>query len=147
MPHKPTYGLKGLTRDDDDKRSSHGWQARINYKGKIKESKFFADNKYGGKDKSYEAAKEWLIARRIKYAKLLPLRYFRKQEKKVNSNSKVLGVTRIKSGEDERYQASWYTREGKKVQRSFSVKKYGEQEAFNLAWAARVSAEKKFYGR
>lgn len=147
MPRKPKYKLKGLTRIDSDANSTHGWYVRINYKDEIKETKFFTDNKYGGKDEAFAAAKEWLSTLRLKYAKVLPLKFFRVHKKTVRSNSTVMGVTRIKSGEDERYQASWYTKEGKKVQRSFSVRKYGEKEAFHLAWAARVDAEKKIYGR
>lgn len=48
---------KSVTRND--KRYTHGWQVRVQWKGKRLPSKFFSDRVYGGQAASLQAAIEY----------------------------------------------------------------------------------------
>jgi hypothetical protein len=49
--------MKGISRIDTEEKSTHGWFVRI-YRRKVI-SKFFSDNKHGGKDAALQAARQW----------------------------------------------------------------------------------------
>ncbi len=68
--------------------------------------------------------------------------------KKIQSNNKsgIAGVRRGKTAWSEVWSATW-TENGKQFHRSFSVEKFGEEEAFKLAFQARAEAEKRIYGQ
>ena len=68
--------------------------------------------------------------------------------KKMQSNNKsgISGVRRGKTVWSDVWSATW-TENGKQFHRSFSVEKFGEEEAFKLACRARAEAEKRIYGQ
>ena len=68
-----------------------------------------------------------------------------KNKRKSTSNSTgANGVSQeYKNGKTIRYRAEWYTLEKKKKSKSFSINKYGKEEAFRLACEARENAIKE----
>ena len=68
--------------------------------------------------------------------------------KRMQSNNKsgIVGVRRGKTKWSETWSATW-TENGKQFHRSFSIDKFGEEEAFKLARQARADAEKRIYGQ
>ncbi|MBA4123617.1 MAG: AP2 domain-containing protein [Acidobacteria bacterium] len=68
--------------------------------------------------------------------------------KKMQSNNKsgITGVRRGKTAWSEVWSATW-VENGKQFHRSFSIEKFGEEEAFRLACRARADAEKRIYGQ
>lgn len=98
-------------------------------------TKHFADGAHGGQNKAYRAAskhrerliKEHLGLTRAEYASIL----------RRNNTSGVPGVCKYQSGH---WVAFWPTAPGKTQRVKFSVAKYGEKKAFELAAAARRRA-------
>ncbi len=68
--------------------------------------------------------------------------------KRMQSNNKsgIVGVRRGKTAWSEIWSATW-TENGTQFHRSFSIDKFGEDEAFRLACQARAEAEKRIYGQ
>lgn len=68
--------------------------------------------------------------------------------RKIHSNSKsgISGVRRGKTVWSAVWSATW-SENGKQFHRSFSVEKFGEDEAFRLACQVRAEFEKRFYGQ
>ena len=68
--------------------------------------------------------------------------------KRIQSNNKsgIVGVRRGKTAWSETWSATW-TENGRQFHRSFSIDKFGEDEAFKLACQARRDAEKRIYGQ
>ncbi len=68
--------------------------------------------------------------------------------KKMQSNNKsgIVGVRRGKTKWNDVWSATW-TENGKQFHRSFSIEKFGEEEAFKLACKTRAEAEKRIYGQ
>lgn len=128
--------IKGISRIDAE--STHGWFVR-GYKNKKTYSKFFGDRKHGGK----EAALAEAIKHRDELLNELegipdnprPRRIVSKDSRNVTG---VLGVCRIvkksPSGTvNECYSVTWRPEPGVQKCASFSIRKYGEEEAFRLA--------------
>lgn len=63
-----------------------------------------------------------------------------------NNTSGIIGVRRGKTAWSATWSATW-TENGKQFHRSFSIDKFGEEEAFRLARLARRDAEKRIYGQ
>lgn len=63
-----------------------------------------------------------------------------------NNKSGIVGVRRGKTAWSATWSATW-TENGKQFHRSFSIDKFGEEEAFRLARQARAEAEKRIYGQ
>ncbi len=120
-----------------------GWEVRIQRRGR-KHEKFFADRQYGGRRAALQAAK---LFRDELEASLRPYSV-KELAKKPSARNKsgVVGVRRtLQVEETEEYiytyafwVAQWTDGKGKRKTRSFSIDKYGEEEAFQKAIQART---------
>ena len=127
---------KGISRIETS--STLGWYVRV-YRNKKTYSKFFSDTKYGGKDKALGMAlfeKEELSKMISKIPKKPTKRRVVTKDKR--NTTGVLGVSRTSkkasNGKSyDCYTVSW--RPEPKVQKStsFSIKKYGEEKALEMA--------------
>lgn len=127
---------KGISRIETS--STLGWYVRV-YRNKRTYSKFFRDTKFGGKDKALEMAlfeKEELSKMISKIPKKPTKRRVVTKDKR--NTTGVLGVSRTSkkasNGKSyDCYTVSW--RPEPKVQKStsFSIKKYGEEKALEMA--------------
>jgi hypothetical protein len=128
--------LKGISRIETS--STLGWYVRV-YRNKKTYSKYFSDTKFGGKDKALETAifqKEELSRMISKIPKKPTKRRVVTKDKR--NITGVLGVSRTSkkasNGKSyDCYTVSW--RPEPKVQKStsFSIKKYGEEKALEMA--------------
>jgi hypothetical protein len=103
--------------------------------------KSFPDFSCGGKREALRKAKAW----RDEKMKLFPNTPIRIVHEKISprNTTGVIGVQLCERyGPDGSpqffYTASWYEEKYKRINKSFSVGKYGEDEAFNLACDARA---------
>ena len=138
---------KGISRIETS--STLGWYVRV-YRNKKTYSKFFSDTKYGGKDKALEMAlfeKEELSKMISKIPKKPTKRRVVTKDKR--NTTGVLGVSRTtKKASNGRsydcYTVSW--RPEPKVQKStsFSIKKYGEEKALEMAIQLRRKKSTKY---
>ena len=123
---------------------THGWQVRLRRQGKLF-SKFFSDRKHGGEEEALTIARAY----RNELIKSLPEPVRAGAEGKMTRRnvSGVVGVSRIviKSGlrRYEFWQATWSCDSGIRKRMKFSVRRYGEDRAFELACVARKNGERK----
>lgn len=121
-------------RTDSDRNGTHGWTVFVQRRRRVF-TKHFADGMHGGQKKAYRAAskhrehllKEHSGLTRAEYASIL----------RRNNTSGVPGVCKYQSGH---WVAFWPTAPGKSRRMKFSIAKYGEKKAFELAIAARRRA-------
>lgn len=144
---------KYITRIDAN--NTHGYQVRICYQSSnITHSKMFSDNPYGGKRKALKAAIQFRdqIAKDLDIEHLLSIPHASRKQiprrsYKTNSSG-IIGVNFIRDYKDnyENYYYAVKYQENKK-QRSicFSIKRYGEKEAFKLACKIRYEHAGKLY--
>lgn len=140
--------MKGISRIDA--KGTHGWYVRIYKNGKTY-SKLYSDNKYGGKDRALNFAKK---ARQIALETLKSIpddnnRRLVSHDKR--NKSGIIGVsktTKINASgvKSEYFQVTWSPEKGKIRNRQWSVKKYGEEEAFRRAKEFRESVMNEIYG-
>lgn len=138
---------KGISRIETS--STLGWYVRV-YRNKRTYSKFFSDTKFGGKDKALEMAlfeKEELSKMISKIPKKPTKRRVVTKDKR--NTTGVLGVSRTSkkasNGKSyDCYTVSW--RPEPKVQKStsFSIKKYGEEKALEMAIQLRRKKSTKY---
>ncbi len=126
---------KGISRIDQDSKRTHGWYVRIRFEGEMK-SKFFSDKKCGGREKSLKSALAW---RNNTEKKLGKIRTDKHVYTVAGTSSGVVGV---KLNEQyNRYEACWVEANGKQTRASFSISKYGKEEAFLKACTLRHEKE------
>ena len=132
-----------ISRIDLPEIRSHGWQVRLSRRGR-KFSRFFSDRKYGGREVALGIAREFrdeLVAR-------LPDRERSGAAGKLTRRniSGVVGVSRIivrtAMARYEFWQATWSPNPGVRRRVKFSIRRYGEKRAFELACAVRREAER-----
>lgn len=143
--------MRNITRIDQPPKSNrkqgqHGWWVRFRHKVNPFQH-FFNDHEYGGKDNGLAMAIRVRDALKSQYLNDHRTAYVISGEKSSTrrSASGILGVSRTSYIETrnakeylvENWQATWPTENGKSANRSFSVKKYGEEGAFKLALKAR----------
>ncbi|MGB3545295.1 hypothetical protein [Rubrivirga sp.] len=140
---------KGVIRIDSD--STHGWQVRVYRDGKTY-SRLFSDRKCGGRDKSFEAAREY---REKLLEEVAELPAAPKRRRLVTSNrgntSGVVGISRTfkrdrRGVRHEVYAVSWNPEPGLARGTSFSIKRYGEDTAFRMACQLRWEKMKEIHG-
>jgi len=127
---------------------------RVNYpshKG-IRVYMKFKDTEYqkvfslgGGERKALAAARRWR-KERLREIQNSPAAENPLKKLMKNNTSGIAGVRRGKTAWSEVWSATW-NENGKQFHRSFSVEKFGEEEAFRLACRARAEAEKRIYGQ
>ena len=142
----------GISRVDNDASRTHGWLVTIQRRGVI-HRKHFSDGVHGGRKKAFSAARDYRDEVVAKYPPLSMQEYSSIVKK--NNRSGVVGVCRYCASEtrdlpEERQRwfwvASWPLPNGKRKRVKFSVKKYGEEGAFERALAARNEAIGKLDG-
>jgi hypothetical protein len=117
------------------------WWVRIESKRKVVVSKVFTDSVYGGEALSLKAAMLYRDAQAKKLGlSLTGIQNHHKLDKR--SKSGVVGVTlttTTKQGQAKPYLIYfWRARLGTKLNRAFSVKKYGYEQAYILAVKERL---------
>jgi hypothetical protein len=134
MPAR-TYAIARIDLPDA---GTHGWQVRLQRRG-VKYAKYFADRVHGGEDESFEAARCWRdrLLRQMERRETVRI-----CSRSVRNSSGVVGVSKVtvmaaNGLEYQFWQATWSPERGKRRCVKFSVKRYGEERAFELAVRAR----------
>ncbi|MDF1860713.1 MAG: AP2 domain-containing protein [Verrucomicrobiales bacterium] len=139
---RPNYGI---TRIDQPEKKNHGYYVRITHKGKGHQ-KYFPDKASGGKSKALKAAKEHrdkLLSKMPKYKQEAAAK-----KKRRIKQSGVTGVTHVVSnspkGKTYQYwQAAWVDGGGKRKTAKFSISRYGNDKALDMAKKARRAGLRK----
>lgn len=133
---RPTYGI---SRIDQPEKKNHGYYVRITHRGKTQQ-KYFPDKALGGKSKSLRAAKEFRdkVVSKLPKAKQLAASAKRRRVKK----SGMVGVTHVVSKTSgsttyEYWQAAWVDSTGRRRTAKFSIARYGNDKALEMAKKAR----------
>jgi hypothetical protein len=136
---RPNYGI---SRIDQPEKKNHGYYVRVTHRGKTQQ-KYFPDKALGGKTKSLAAAKEFRdkIVSKLPKAKQNAAAAKKRRVKK----SGVVGVTHVVSkalGNTvyEYWQAAWIDSESRRRTAKFSITKYGNDAALEMAKKARRKA-------
>ncbi len=148
MSGKRKGDMKGISRIDS--KGTHGWYVRVYKNGKTY-SKLYSDNKYGGRDRALKIARK---ARKVavQAMKSVPTKRVRRLVTSDRRNkSGVIGVNRTtkknRSGTiSEYYQVTWSPRAGRTKNKQWSIRKYGEKKAFELACTFRHSVMREIHG-
>ncbi len=140
MPQQPpNYAIARIDLPDQ---RTHGWQVRLQRRG-IKYAKFFSDSSFEGRpEKSLCAARDW---RDELLSQLENMDQTRICQRSNRNSSGVVGVSRVSvvSSNGSTYhfwQATWSPKTGKRKCLKFSIKRYGDSQAFELAVQARIEA-------
>jgi len=130
----PNYAI---TRIDLPGAGTHGFQVRLQRRG-VKYGKFFADRVHGHPQLALHAARQWRDA-------LLESITHRARvcERSPRNSSGVVGVSKITviaaNGNSYHFwQATWSPAPGQRRCVKFSIKRYGNHRAFQLAVEART---------
>ena len=131
----PNYAI---TRIDLPGSGTYGFQVRLQRRG-IKYGKFFADRVHGQAEQALISAREW----RNELLKQIADRA-RVCERSPRNNSGVVGVSKItvlaSNGNSYHFwQATWSPAPGQRRCVKFSIRRYGDREAFQLAVEARTT--------
>lgn len=123
----------GITRIPRDAKKSPVYAVSISRQS-IQVSRYFAVSRYGGEEAAFKAAQEW----RDRVLALLPPMTFRQLCARVrrNNTSGIPGIYRVVEPSYVCWKAMVEVA-GKRQIRAFSVKKYGEEEARQMAIEAR----------
>lgn len=144
--------MYGISRIDDTLRNSHAWRVSLTRRGQ-KLVKNFTDKKYGGKGKALNAAKAYRDELLIKYPPLSRKEFA--NAKRRHNTSGITGVYtyaksyQLRDGtlkESWYWEANWPTDRGVSEHESFSVNKYGETVARQMAIRARERGLQKLGG-
>ena len=142
----------GISRVDNERNRTHGWLVTVQRRGVI-HRRHFSDGICGGRDGALCAARsfrEEIIARFPPFS----LREYSSIVKRSN-RSGVVGLCRYCATETQDlpeeqqrwfWVASWPTPEGNRKRIKFSVRKYGEEQAFKMALMARRDALRTMEG-
>ena len=137
-----THGsFYGIIRLDQPSTGTYGWQVRLQ-RGGVRHARYFSDRASGDARKSLMAAVAW---RDELLASLADSMQARVCASSARNSSGVIGVSRviIRSGDGVEYvfwQASWTPVKGRRQSIRFSVRRHGDEKAFQLAVAARRQA-------
>lgn len=143
----PPLGNRYITRMDYT--NVKGWNVRIYINSKPVEQRLFSDGVYGSKIKARDAAR----AHRDALVKKYNINTDKKRgegyhESDARNKTGVVGVSLQKTERDTGFlQYGWsarYMQKGKQRNRTFSIQRYGYEEAFRLAVKCRFeSTERK----
>ena len=132
-----------IARIDIAVQRTHGWQVRLQRRG-VKYAKFFSDSSYGNADAAYAIARQWRDQLLQKLESQVQ-NQARICTRSARNSSGVVGVSKISVRASngviyQFWQATWSPEAGKRCCVKFSVKRYGDHEAFELAVQARTEA-------
>ncbi len=134
-----------------DSGSNHGWFVR-GYKNGKTYRKLFSDRKSGGKSKAQNLARQYRDELRERLAEIPNKPRGRRIVYRDSRNATgVIGVCRTAKRSTngkvyECYSVSWRPEEGVQKATSFSIRKYGEKRAFQLAVAHRRKMLHEIHG-
>ena len=141
MAPRPNYGI---SRIEQEEKKNFGWNVRVTYEGKTTH-KYFPDKSCGGKNKALKLAREFRdsVVKKLPKAKQEAASRAQRKVKK----SGVTAVTHVVSiavgGKSYEYwQAAWEDKDGGRRTAKFSISRYGNKEALELAVQARKDALK-----
>ena len=131
---------RNITRIDTH--STHGYQLRFQRRGNVVD-KFYSDGSHGGKTKALAAARKHRDELEKKHKP-----YSRKEIAKIRSEKNTSGVVGVRLAEEKSvsgeweytyyfWVAQWSPKPGVRKTKRFSVSKYGDEEAYKMAVAAR----------
>ncbi len=134
-----------IHRVDHDASYTHGWRVTIQRKTLIYREEF-SDGRYGGCQQALEAAEAYRDAMLQAHPPLSKPEYCAILKR--NNKSGVSGLTRVDRWELRRgrrvrrlcWEVQWPIENGRSRHRKFSILKYGEEGAYQLALAARETA-------
>ena len=140
IDNSPNYAIARIDLPDQ---RTHGWQVRLQRRG-VKYAKFFSDSSYGSIQGSLVVARLWrdqLVSELEDQAQ----NQARICTRSTRNSSGVVGVSKITvtaaNGNTYHFwQATWSPQPGKRCCVKFSIKRYGDSEAFELAVQARTEA-------
>ena len=132
-----TYAIARIDLPDA---STHGWQVRLQRRGR-KYAKYFGDRPCGGTKAAYRKAVAWrdAVLEKLDSCEKSAARICQRSSR---NSSGVVGVSRIavSSANGETYffwQATWSPEPGARRCVKFSVKRHGDRVAFRMAVDAR----------
>lgn len=133
---RPNYGI---TRIDQPEKKNHGFYVRITHRGKGFQ-KYFPDKSLGGKPKALKAAKAYrdaLLEKMPRYKQ----ESASKKKRKIKQSG-IVGITHVVSKSPkgtvyEYWQAAWVDGDGSRRTAKFSIARYGDDKAMDLAKKAR----------
>ena len=139
---KKMKSRKNITRFTYDNSDFQGWRVAYTRAGE-KFVRYFSDKQYGGVKKSLSVAEDHLEELKRVLDKIPPQTSLARPTKKGGA---VVGVHRAETpgGKGSSSKAAWvasWNEEGKRKTRKFSVAKYGEKRAKQLAIKAREAAD------
>ncbi|MFC5051660.1 AP2 domain-containing protein [Rubritalea spongiae] len=133
----PNYAIARIDLPDA---GTHGWQVRMQRRG-IKYAKFFADGVLGSSEKALLAARNWRDDLLTRLESADRARICQRSQRNSSGVVGVSKVTVITNGIQYIFwQATWSPEPGKRRCVKFSIKRYGETKAFELAVKARTEA-------
>ena len=126
-----------IARIDLPAASTHGWQVRLQRRGK-KYAKYFADKQFGGVKSAYSAARAF----RDELIDRIDTDAARICEMSSRNSSGVVGVSKVvvtaSNGSSYYFwQATWCPAPGERKCVKFSVRRHGDRKAFDMAVKAR----------
>lgn len=138
--YSPNYAIARIDLPDQ---RTHGWQVRLQRRG-IKYAKFFSDSSYGNPNRSLHIARQWRD-KLLNELRSQAQNQARICTRSARNSSGVVGVSKISVSAANGatyyfWQATWSPEPGKRCCVKFSIKRYGETEAFELAVQARTEA-------
>lgn len=131
----PNYAI---ARIDLPSQGTHGWQVRMQRRG-VKYAKFFSDTMHGDADLALLNARKWRDDLVEEVTREEQARICRCSKR---NSSGVVGVSKIKVTASngciyEFWQATWSPEQGVRKSVKFSVRRHGDEIAFQLAVEAR----------
>lgn len=130
-----TYALARIDLPDA---GTHGWQVRLQRRG-VKYAKYFSDRLHGGSRGAFMYAKQWRdrLLRRLESEESVRI-----CRHSTRNSSGVVGVSKVtvvapNGAKYQFWQATWSPESGQRRCVKFSVRRYGDRRAFELAVDAR----------
>jgi len=141
----PVIPYHHIHRIDNERSRTHAWRVHIQRRNRVV-IRYFSDNRYGGKQAAIKAALRYRDAL-LKDSRERRDNLWRRNRKRRNNTSGIVGVGRYiscdRKGNRVReriyWHAFWDGSDGRR-QRKFSVNRYGERRARELACRARSQA-------
>jgi hypothetical protein len=142
---------KSVSRIDHPSKHMHGWYVRVVFQGDI-HSRFFSDRGYRIKRESLAAALKWRDRKEKELGKprtdrMVPAFSTRNRTGILGLRRTTKAMTRDGSKKGPVYEVTWHPAPKQMRRTTFSITKYGAQEAFRRACEFRRTKELEIYGR
>jgi hypothetical protein len=148
MEERKPAGDLGISRIDLPASGTHGWQVRLQRRG-VRFQRYFGDRTWGGKRAALQRARQFRdrVLARLEQREENDAgdRRVRSHSATVRNRSGMVGVARVRNRSAngvyyESWQATWSPAPGRRKSVRFSILRYGDEEAFQLACEARRAA-------